>query len=375
MSCRRLCVGLFCETWGSGGIESFLLNVLPYVDRERFHIRIITVKLESDFYLQRLLKMGVELDCFSESNRSSHARFYTFYKMLHTNQYDVLHFHLFEGMALGYVQAAKAAGVPVRIVHSHNTDLRKSFFRPLKLAVHECAKFVFSDAATYRLACSRSAARFLFPAEDDITGRWVYIPNGIRAEQFSFDADKRRVMRRELGIGSELVVGCIGRLCRQKNQRFLRRAFARLHEREPRSRLVLVGEGIDEQELRKLANSFGIWNAVTFYGVSQHIPELLWAFDVLAFPSLFEGLGIVAVEAQAACLPVVCSDYIPQEAAVTDLVRFLSLEAGEEGWADALLHAKCMKRRDMRQEIHQAGYAIESTAEKLQALWAGEAYS
>ncbi len=372
MGCSRLRIGLFCETWGSGGIESFLLNVLPYVNRDRFHIRIIAVKLESDFYLPRLLELGVELDCFPESSRSCHARFHTFYKMLQTNRYDILHFHLFEGMALGYVQAAKAAGIPIRIVHSHNTDLRKSFFRPLKLAVHACAKSVFSDAATHRLACSRSAASFLFSARDDSAGRWIFIPNGIQAERFSFDADRRCMMRRKLGAESELVVGCIGRLCRQKNQRFLLRAFARLHGCEPRSRLVLVGEGTDEQELRTLANASGIGNAVTFYGVSPQIPELLWAFDVLAFPSLFEGLGIAAIEAQAACLPVVCSDHVPQEAAVTELVKFLPLEAGEDGWAEALLHAKCMQRRDMSLEICQAGYSIESTAQKLQALWAGE---
>lgn len=374
MNCRRLKIGLFCETWGSGGIESFLLNVLPYVDREQFYIQIITVKLESSFFVPRLRQLGVELICFPESHRSCHAQFRTFYKILQSNQYDVLHFHLFEGLALGYVWTAEAAGVPVRIVHSHNTDLRESFLRPIKLAIHKCAKFCFSEAATYRLACSRPAAEFLFRREDFTAGRWTFIPNGICVEKFAFNNEKRCMMRQELGVGSEIVVGCIGRLCKQKNQQFMLRVFARLHAREPRSRLILVGEGADERKLRDAAIALNIFESVIFYGVSQRIPELLCAFDVLAFPSLFEGLGIVAVEAQAACLPVVCSDRVPQDVAATKFIEFISLESGEDCWVEALLRAKCLQRRSMNKEIRQAGYAIENTAEKIQMIWSSETH-
>lgn len=374
MSNKRLRVGLFCETWGSGGIESFLLNVLPYVDRERFHIWLIAVKLESDFYLPRLRQLGIDLVCFPESRRSCHAQFRTFYKMLRENRCDVLHFHLFEGLALGYVRAAEAAGVPVRIVHSHNTALRASLLRPVKTAVHRCAKMIFSDAATLRLACSRPAAKFLFRASDYRAERWLFVPNGVCAERFAFQPEQRERMRRELGVdGDALVIGCVGRLCGQKNQRFLLRAFAQVRRREPRSRLILVGEGADERKLRALSDALGLGDAVRFYGASPRVPELLWAFDVLAFPSLFEGLGIVAVEAQAACLPVVCSERVPREAAATDLVEFLPLAAGEQRWAEALLHAKRAERRDMGREIRRAGYTIEHTAETLQALWRGEA--
>lgn len=212
---KEVCV--FCEKWGSGGIETFLINVLSRVDKTRFHVTLVAVKLESTAYLPQLEQIGIELQVFPESAFSSHFRFLDLYKMLKNKSYDVIHFNLYEGIALGYVWAAKRAGVPVRIVHSHNAGLRKSRLRPLKLLLHNLAKWLWGYAGTKWIACSRKAAEFLFPASLIRQGMWELVPNGIMVQKFQFDPMGREQMRRELGLDHEFVIGCIGRLCFQKN--------------------------------------------------------------------------------------------------------------------------------------------------------------
>lgn len=365
---KRVCI--FCEEWGSGGIETFLLNVLSRVDRNRYALDIVATRLKSDAYSQRLKELGIELRVLPRSGPLGHMSFRAFSGALAEGRYDVAYFNLYQGLALGYVRAAERAGVPVRIVHSHNTDLRQSALRPMKLAVHDACKRLFGGCATGRLACSKAAAAFLFPESVISSGSWEMLPNGIRLERFAFDPRGRERMRRELGLTDELAVGCIGRLCYQKNQGFLLEAFAALRQSRPDVRLFLVGEGEDLEALKRKARELGVEGAVTFYGVTDRIPELLWAFDALAVPSVFEGLGIVAIEAQAAGLPVLCSDRVPQEVRVTGLVEHLPIDSAQR-WASALQATAGRREGDTLPALKAAGYDIQDVAKRLEAVWSG----
>ncbi len=362
----RVCV--FCEKWGSGGIETFLLNLMPHIDRSRFEIRPVTAYLESEAYLPRLRELGTELTVLSDSRRGCHTQFARFYRLLKREGFDAVHLNLFDGLALGYAKAAERAGVPVRIVHSHNTDLRKSPLRAVKLAVHGLCRRLFRKAPTHFAACSREAAEFMFAREIIRSGRWTLIRNGVDAERFRYDAAARLRMRAELGAEGAFVIVCVGRLCSQKNQSFLLRLLPQLLARRPETLLVLAGEGEDEAALRAEAEASGVSGAVRFLGVTKRIPELLWAGDVLAAPSLFEGLGIVAIEAQAAGLPTVCSDRVPEETRITKLISYLPLDDTGQ-WTERLLKSGDAARRDTFEEIRSAGYTLRDTAEAVQRLW------
>jgi len=364
-------VCIFCEKWGSGGIETFLLNVLSHIDFERFEIHLVTAELESSAYLPRLTALGLSLRVFPESTINSHIRFHTFYRMIRSEGYNVVHLNLYEGLSFGYLRAAKKAGVPIRIAHSHNAGLRKSRMRLLKLAVHQFAKYFYNADATLRIACSRSAAEFLFPKNVTAFGKWELIHNGIDVERFRFNPVGRQKMRRELGLEKQFVIGCIGRLCFQKNQEFLLRVFQEIKAQEPNALLYLIGEGEDQKKLQNWVKKYECSDSVVFYGVTDRISELLWAFDVLAFPTRFEGLGIVAIEAQAAGLPVICSDHVPREVEITDLVEFLPLKKGKERWVRNLLSKRDVHRVDRGDEVDKAGYSITSVAERLQKIWLG----
>ena len=186
-----------------------------------------------------------------------------------------------------------------------------------------------------------------------------------RLQQLARDA------ARELGLTDQFVIGNIGRLCQQKNQSFLLDVLAQGAKLRPDLRLLLIGEGGDLAALKEKAERLGVADRVLFYGTTQHPERLLWAMDVFAFPSLFEGLGIVAIEAQAAGLPVVCSEHVPPEAAVTPLVTRLPLDEGAAAWANALLKLPEAEQTSGAEQVRQGGFDVADVARRIERTYMG----
>lgn len=362
----RICI--YCQKWESGGIESFLHNMLTHMDRTGLEIDLVADKLCPSVFTQPLEALGVRFVELSGSLRNVGGNRRRFVRLLAQRQYDTVHVNAFQGLSLAMLKLAQQAGVPVRIAHSHNTDLRPSPARQLKLWLHNRAKHRYSDCATHRWACSAAAAEFLFVP----TGDWCMIPNGIDTAQFTFDSVLRQKTRQELGLNNNLLVGNVGRLCSQKNQDFLLEVFGELFSAEPLARLLLVGEGDDFPALRQKAQQLGILDAVIFYGTAADIAPLYQAMDVFAFPSRFEGLGIVAVEAQTAGLPVLCSEGVPDEAMVTTLAVRLPLSAGPAAWAKTLLTMKHEDRTQSVEAVRRAGYDVKDAACRLEWSYRGK---
>lgn len=357
---RRICC--FCECWESGGIESFLCNVLLRMNLSSTEVDIVASQIKSSVFTQALKEHGVQFIELSGSQHRIQNNHRLFRALLQARHYDVVHLNIFQGMSLYYAHLAKQAGVPIRIAHSHNTDLRASRTKPIKLWLHRQYSHRYAADATDFWACSKEAARFLFPENLLQRRSFTWIPNGIDTKRFAFDPTVRERVRRELGVSGQFVIGNVGRLCAQKNQRFLLDVFMAVLHRHPQSQLLLVGEGEDLPMLRDRARALGIEHRVTFYGTTSRPEELLCAMDVFTFPSRFEGLGIAAVEAQAAGLPVVCSEFVPREAYVTRMVP-CSLSDGAEAWAAALLERQETRdRREMSAAVRAAGFDVADTA-------------
>ena len=199
---------------------------------------------------------------------------------------------------------------------------------------------------------------------------YQFIPNGIDTERFRFRAEIRERVRRELGLDGKFVVGHVGRLCYQKNQSFLLDVFAKLIEQRSESVLLLVGEGEDRAMLEDRVRQFDLTERVIFYGASRHVEQLMWAMDVFAFPSRFEGLPLVGVEVQAAGLPVVCTDSnIPPEAGVTPSLIRIPLESGAAAWAAALLNAKTVSREEAARLVREAGFDVADVARQVERAY------
>ena len=361
---RRICC--FCETWESGGIESFLTNVLLHADLAETEVDIAAACIRDSVFTDALEEKGVRFRELTGRLRSP-ENFAVFRALLRERRYDAVHFNLFQGLSLYYVRIAAEEGVPVRIAHSHNTALRRSRGRSLKLLLHRGGRALFTDAATELWACSEDAARFLFAGGSLRTRGYTFIPNGIETQRFRFDPALRAAARGELNAGDALVIGSIGRLCSQKNQTFLLDVFAEVLKRRADSLLLLVGEGEQETALREKVRRLGVSDKVIFYGVTGCVERLLCAMDIFAFPSLFEGLGIVAVEAQATGLPVIASEHVPREVYVTGEAQPLALAAGAAVWAEQLLAAEPPEDRAAAADaVRAAGFDIADTTRKVE---------
>ncbi|MPN27126.1 Glycosyltransferase Gtf1 [bioreactor metagenome] len=176
-------------------------------------------------------------------------------------------------------------------------------------------------------------------------------------------------MRSELNLENQLVIGHVGRFTDQKNHTFLIDIFFEIHKQKQNSRLILVGSGDKEDEIKEKVNTLGISDSVLFIGFKSDVSDYMQVMDMFLFPSKFEGLGLVLIEAQAAGLPSFTSaSVVPEEAKVTDLLQYISLKKSAETWAKIILDAT-LQRKDTYNEICSAGYEIKSAAYKLEKFY------
>ena len=358
MGNRKICC--FCQRWASGGIESFLYNILNHMDLSKMEIHIVCAALTRNDLALRLEAKGVQFIQLSGSLHDLPANHRLFRKLIRQQRYDVVHLHIYQGLSLHYCRIARQEGVPIRIAHSHNEALRKSSTRAMKLVLHRMGRRFFTPEATHLWACSQAAAQFLFTGED-----FIHIPNGIDTQRFRFDDAIRQKIRGELGLENCFVIGNVGRLCSQKNQIFLLEVFAQVAKTRPDSRLLLVGDGPDRDILEEQVKELGIQPQTIFCGISHQVHQLLWAMDVFALPSLFEGLPLAAVEAQAAGLPVLCTQGLSKEVKLSSQLRFLPLDA--DAWVNAItnLDTQRIDRNHSADAVRLAGFEASAVAQKI----------
>ncbi|MBQ3486462.1 MAG: glycosyltransferase [Clostridia bacterium] len=360
---RVLVVGMTATV---GGIENFLVNYLSRIDKSRVQFDFLT-RFADAAYPEARAAIGRTYVIPRRSE--SPVRFYreiSDFFAAHHGEYDVVWDNecMFNDMTP--LKLAAEYGVPVRIAHSHNPENMDVSLRGRgQELLHRVQRRRLSRYANVLWACSEESARWACPAMDLAP---AVIPNAIDAAAFRFNAEIRREVRAQYGLEDCLVVGHVGRLQYQKNQAFLLEAFARLHTAEPRARLVIAGDGPELAALEARAVSLGVAQAVLFLGARDDVPRLLQAFDLFVMPSRFEGLGMAALEAQAAGLPCLLSAAVPKAAAVTPACAFLPAEDAE-AWAARMLEmlreAEKCGRPDNTELLAQAGYDIARAAERL----------
>lgn len=343
---------------GRGGLESMLMNYYRHIDRGRVQFDFLVHRdFEAD-YDAEILALGGRIHRLPQLNPVSPGYLNRLDGFFSDHpEYRIVHCHLdcMAGIPLKY---AKKHGVPVRIAHAHSSSQTKDKKYLLKLLFKRSIPL----NATHLFACSRAAGEWMFCGAP-----FRVMNNAIYAAAYVHDREMAREVRRELGIPADAaVIGHVGRFDPPKNHEFLLHAFAKMSEN---THLLLVGDGALRSGMEKLAQELGIGDRVTFTGVRSDVPRLLQAMDVFVFPSIYEGLPVSLIEAQAAGLPCLISDKVPLECKKTDLVRQLPLDAGAEAWARAAEEALTVPRRDTSEEIRRAGYDIEENARWLQNFY------
>jgi len=286
---------------------------------------------------------------------------------LQNNSYDIVHIHSgsISVLALSAYVAYKE-GVSKVIVHSHSSGEKPSLKHYI---LKKLSTPFFYKCVTNYCACSKPAAEWKFPKKI-VEKNTIVLKNGIDTKLFKYNSDKRSEYRSKLSIDEQaFVIGHVGRFSFEKNQKFLVNVFCKIKERVQNCKLVLIGAGEELEAIKHLVVKQGIQDKVLFVGNVNNVNDYMQVFDVFVFPSLFEGLGMVGIEAQGAGLPVVVSDRVPADMQLTDAVSFLSLESSCDEWADCICGYKGYKRKDTSEEIRKKGFDICTTVEELQCLY------
>lgn len=351
-----------------GGMESYLLNYYRHIDRSRIQFDFITHSKVEPGIRQEIESMGgrvFDWEPFRVSRFFSIRNRVKQFFQEHNGEYNILHCHMANAGFL-YFPLAKEAGIKHCILHSHNNRAAAKLSHAIR---NYPLLFLANREATNRIACTEAAGKFLFGNK-----AFTVIKNAIDMDRFAFSKDIRGEIRHSLNMEKNFIFGHVGRLDPQKNQKFAIKVFAELYKKNPEARLLFIGEGKDGWGLKKLVKELGLQDAIMFLGAKKNIEKYYQAFDAFIFPSLYEGLGIVLVEAQCSGLPVFASaDGIPKDAKVSKLLTFIPLEKGEQYWAkiiqNQLGNMHSYERVSPLDDIRKAGYDIFQETKKMEEYY------
>lgn len=356
-----------------GGGEMLLYNLYQHMDRNRIQFDFL-VNTDKEEALDKKMKiLGSEIIPLMKKE----PRFIPWKiiksalmlkKLLQEKKYKIIHIHASNGQGLAYAHIARKAKVPVVIVHAHNSDVDGSLIF-LKKKIHELFKKMYLNDPTDYFACSKPAAQWLF-SEHIAENKCFYLKNGIDITKFKFNSTVRDEMRKELDVKNQTVILNIGRMEIQKNQQFLIEIFGKICSKSDNYVLVIVGKGTLKHQIQKKADALGITDKIIFVDHTFEIEKYMFASDLFILPSLYEGLGIAAIEAQAAGLPTVISDGVPKEVAISNLVLSIPLSASVDVWAKKIMKIPLNDKREAGIiSVKKAEYDIAESAEKLEKFY------
>lgn len=348
----------------AGGLETLIMNWYRNIDRNKVQFDFLVHYQGKFFYDDEIVRLGGKIYHLSVRDDSNFIKYLRdldqFFK--EHKEYKIVHGHM-ESLGKFYFKVAKKHGVPVRIAHSHNSATEPT----LKGKVKGVLAKGFPKYATHYFACSELAGRFMFGNRN-----FTVIKNAIDLSRFQYNEGIRVAMRKEMNLNNKFVIGHVGRFCTQKNQKYLVDIFEQIRKQKSNVVLLLIGKGELLEEVKAYVAEKSLSESVRFLGVRDDVNKLYDAMDVFVFPSLFEGLGIVAIEAQVSRLMTVCSDVVPKEANVTEYYKAIPLQESPERWAEEICeYADGYEKKDVTDKIRNAGYDIKKSALMLQQFYQG----
>lgn len=346
------------------GIETMLMNYYRHFDRSKVQFDFLCNKKKPGAYDEEIEELGGRIYHTPGLNPFKYISYLKYMRKLFKEhpEYKIVEAH---NGALGVyaLHAAKVNGIPIRIFHAHGASITKDWKLPIKLVCKALLPFNMN----YHYTCGIEAARCYFGKKKVKENNYVLIPNAIEVERFVFNPETRQKLRRENGLSDRHVVGHVGRFMTQKNHTFLLDVFAGVAKHDSKACLVLLGDGELMDSIRKKAADLGIEDRVVFIGNVGNANEWYQAFDCFILPSIWEGLPVVGVEAQAADLPCIFSSRVTREIGFSDKARFIGLEDSIENWVNAVLASfRLADRADKTEFITKMHYNIKVEAKKLQ---------
>lgn len=345
------------------GAETLIMNLYRTIDRSRLQFDFLCVLPEKGDFEDEIAALGGRVFHLATPQLKIPLLHYfskiSFYRALFRShpEYHTVHFHNSHACSVVIqLYGASLGGVTNKIVHSHNTNA------PHRL-LHLLLRPFIGWFNIHRLACSAEAAGWMFGKNKC---KATTIKNGINMERYAFSQSERNRLRKELGLNDKKVVLHAGRFNRQKNHAYLLQIFKEMADRDPAVHLLLAGTGELLDETRSAIGRYGLNERVSLLGLREDIPSLLSAADLFLFPSLYEGLSVALVEAQANGIPVLTTTNLSPETVFSSNFQQLSTSLPPAQWADEGLRLiEASRQGDRSVDIKTTGFDIAEVAQTL----------
>jgi Glycosyltransferase len=326
-----------------GGLSHFVMNYYRNIDREKIQFDFLYFKEVENDFKEEISMLGGEY--YYMSMPSASIAFFkqsdSFFKQ-NSEKYTAIHCHALFAVSV-FAPFAKKYGLKNIIAHSHSVGYGIGFIKKLRnLYFVKRAKRL----SQYHLACSLEAAEFMFGKSEISENKVKIINNAIDINKYMYNGDLKEKIRNELGLKNKFIIGHVGGFVQLKNHSFLIDVFNEIVKINQNAHLILIGadgttsDGSSKNKIVEKTHEYSLQDHIHFLGIRDNINELMMAMDIFIFPSLYEGLGLVLIEAQATGLLCYASDNVPKDSKLTDRIRYLSLKKTPFEWAEIILNDK-----------------------------------
>lgn len=346
----------------AGGTQALLMNLYRNIDRKKVQFDFLVEYSEKQFYDDEILSLGGRI-YYTNVRRDYNILKFTKYlkEVIRNNHYKIVHMHTY---SIGYfcLKAAKKCQVPTRIAHSHSNSMTKDS----KQYIKKILKRLYTKYATDLLACSKEAGEFLYGDK-----KFSILTNAIQTSKFSNNIVNRKKLIEEAGMQDKFVVGHVGRFRPEKNHKFLLEVFKEIKKQKENAILLMVGDGELEKDIVEELKNSGMEKDFIIMKNKRDMENVYQLMDIMIFPSLYEGLGIATIEAQASGIPVLCSNRIPSESKVSTIYEALSLEIPVKEWANKAieLSKNPLAHTNIEKNVIDAGFDITDIAKKMEKFY------
>ncbi len=364
MEPKRILIGGFTE--GRGGMETYIMDIYRHCDRTKLQFDFLNFHTFDIAYKEEIEELGGCIYYIPLKSVDMKMHYQALKQLFLENSYCGVYYQCNHKLvSLDVFKIAKKHGVKKRVVHSHNSTHKPgSFMHRLREKVTEMQ---FPKYVTANFACSKNAGKWMFGNRE-----YTVIRNGIDTSVFAFHQEKREQLRREMGIYRQLVIGTVGRLVEAKNPEYMLEIFKILHEQNPNTVFLHVGDGNLRERMKKKIVEYGLQDRYLLLGMQSNVADYLCAMDIFLLPSIHEGFPFVLVEAQATGLPCLVADNITKDCDLTGNMTFISNQEQPNVWAKKIQEIDISNRQCGVEQIQRQGYDVNTVAMQIQDYFLGE---
>ena len=345
-----------------GGVETMIYNYASVLDASKYEMHLLYQHEATEKNIKEFNEIGFYLKRISSKVRHPILNFIETYRYFKNNKFDVVHCHMTLMNCIPLV-AAKKLKIPIRICHSHNSDVRKK--NKFILYFEKILKRICIKNSTNLIACGSDAGKYMY---EDLP--FVILNNALNLNKFKYSINIRKKIRSLHNIKKdEILIGHIGRFTKQKNHEFLINVFVKILKKNPKYKLILLGDGELKKSIEEYVKECDIEEKIIFTGIVDNVNEYYSAFDIFVLPSIWEGFPVVAIEAQASGIPCVLSNNIDNRCIMNSNVSMIELNI--EKWCEKIISLN-LDGRMFNNELLDKGYDINEERKKLEHIYKGE---